>query len=96
MGVIHLQFEDKLAYQLRAVEAVCGLFKGAEKGSCTFSVQLPIRRRAEDNDLGIVVNAERNCLDETLSTQRIKENMRRYRKKMGYARRMIVKRLILQ
>ena len=86
MGVIHLQFEDKLAYQLRAVEAVCGLFKGAEKGSCAFSVQLPIGRRAEDNDLGIVVNAERNCLDETLSTQHIEENMREVQEENGISK----------
>jgi type III restriction enzyme len=42
-----IQFEDDLDFQLDAINAVCDLFAGQEKGSSNFSVRAPLRTNSE-------------------------------------------------
>ncbi|WP_411698542.1 DEAD/DEAH box helicase family protein [Conyzicola sp.] len=52
-----IQFEDDLDFQLDAIDAVCNLFVGQEKGNSSFSVRAPSRSNSEsfastESDLG--------------------------------------------
>ena len=42
-----IQFEDDLDFQLEAIDAVCDLFAGQEKGYSSFAVRAPLRTNSE-------------------------------------------------
>lgn len=78
-----LQFESDLQYQLDAIEAVCGLFEGAECGSSAFSVSLPIAKEEGREALDMTITSTTNRL--TLDGQAVLENLQRVQVKNGIA-----------
>lgn len=77
MGRIRLHFEPNLEYQHRAIEAVCGLFEGTEKGSSPFSVSMPTGQDA----LGLSLHVVRNST--ALTPDEVWKNLRAVQERNG-------------
>ncbi len=81
MSKIRLHFEPNLEYQHRAIEAVCGLFEGAERGSQAFSVSLPVALKEGERKLGLEWSVHKNSA--TLSDDELLHNLQAIQERNG-------------
>ncbi|MGN0820175.1 MAG: DEAD/DEAH box helicase family protein [Akkermansia sp.] len=87
MNKIRLHFEPDLGYQREAIEAVCDLFAGTEKGASAFSVMLPARTAAEQGGTfleNLEFMGSRNST--ALSSGEVLRNLQRVQERNGIAK----------
>ena len=87
MNEIRLHFEPDLGYQREAIEAVCDLFAGTEKGTGAFSVVLPAQSAAEQGGqylANLAFGGSRNSTP--LSSGEVLRNLQRVQERNGIAK----------
>lgn len=87
MSSVRLHFEPDLGYQRQAIEAVCDLFAGTEKGTGAFSVVLPAQSATEQGGqylANLAFNGSRNSTP--LSSGEVLRNLQRVQERNGIAK----------
>lgn len=87
MSSVQLHFEPDLSYQRQAIEAVCDLFAGTEKGMDSFSVVLPAQSATEQGKqylANLAFDGSRNST--ALSSGEVLRNLQRVQERNGIAK----------